>query len=176
MGYVSDWALTPKGETLTGIYNESDLLVVETIEQGLLHDLEPAELAAICSTLVFETRGPEGPPPPDMPTPNCQRVWKQLMRLWRQIRAEEEGRRLDLTREPDPGFARKAYDWTRGEPLEKVLGEDDAPGDFVRATKQLLDLLRQIGELTPPGPLSDALDEAVRGLTRGVVAYSPVDL
>lgn len=176
MGYVDEWALTRKGETLTGIYNEADLLVVETIERGLLNDLEAPEIAAICSTLVYETRGPEGPPPPDMPTGACQKVWRNLMKVWREIRAEEEGRRLDLTREPDPGFARKAYDWARGEPLDKVLGEDDAPGDFIRAIKQLLDLLRQIGEVSPPGPLTDAIDAAERGLMRGVVAYSPVDL
>lgn len=98
------------------------------------------------------------------------------MKVWRHIRAEEDGRRLDLTREPDPGFARKAYDWARGEPLERILGDEDAPGDFVRTVKQLLDLLRQIGEITPPGPLADAIDRAEDGLMRGVIAYSPVDL
>ncbi|HEU4481013.1 MAG TPA: DEAD/DEAH box helicase, partial [Actinomycetota bacterium] len=36
LDYVVDWTLTPKGETLTGIYNESDLLVVETVESGML--------------------------------------------------------------------------------------------------------------------------------------------
>lgn len=176
MDYVSDWSLTRKGETLTSIYNESDLLVVEVLERGLLDGLDAPEIASICSTLVFETRGPEGPPPPDLPTEGCLQVWRQLMRLYRQIRAEEEGRRLDLTREPDPGFARKAYLWSKGEALEQVLEEEDAPGDFVRNIKQLVDLLRQIEGITEPGDLGDRIREAIDGLHRGVVAYTSLEL
>src|SRR6185503_8451560 len=93
-------------------------------------------------------------PPADMPTAACRRTWSELMRLWRKIRAEEEGRQLDLTREPDPGFAPRAYRWASGDPLEDVLGEEDAPGDFVRSTKQLVDLLRQLEELSLPPELA----------------------
>ena len=114
LDYVTDWELSEKGELLTSVYNESDLLVIESLRTGFLNDLEPEELAAVCSTLVYETRGPEGPPPPDMPTPACQGVWRKLMQTWRRIRAEEEGRQLDLTREPDPGFASRAYRWASG--------------------------------------------------------------
>ncbi len=176
MDYVKDWTLTRKGETLTGIYNESDLLVVETVERGLLDGLDAPEIAALCSTLVYETRGPEGPPPPNLPTPETKRVWRELMDLFRQIRGWEQEQRLDLTREPDPGFASKAYDWARGEELGKVLDAEDAPGDFVRAVKQLLDLLRQISEIVPPGEVSDRLADAVHGLHRGVVSYTSLEI
>jgi ATP-dependent RNA helicase HelY len=176
MGYVDEWQLTDKGELLTSVYNESDLLVVEALEVGLFDDLEPAEIAAVCSTLVFETRGPDGPRSIDMPTRGCEHAWRTLMRMWRGIRAEEEGRQLDLTREPDPGFATKSYWWSDGRPLEQVLGDDDAPGDFVRSTKQLVDLLRQLSDISGSDPLSDKIDEAVAGLNRGVVAYSSLEL
>jgi hypothetical protein len=49
---------------------------------------------------------------------------------------------------------------------------DDAPGDFVRSVKQLVDLLRQLGEIVPPGALADHIEEAIGGLHRGIVAYS----
>jgi len=176
LGYVKDWELSPKGELLTSVYNESDLLVIESLQAGYLDDLEPAEIATICSTLVYETRGPEGPPPPDMPTPGCERVWRKLMQTWRKIRAEEEGRQLDLTREPDPGFAYKAYRWAEGAALEDVLGEEDAPGDFVRATKQLVDLLRQLEEIALPGELERKIGIAVDSLHRGIVAYSSLEV
>jgi ATP-dependent RNA helicase HelY len=176
MDYVAEWKLTTKGETLTGIYNESDLLVVEIVERGLLDPLDSAEIAAICSTLVYETRGPEGPPPPDLPTAETKQVWRALMRVWREIRAEEEGRRLDLTREPDAGFARRAYDWARGEPLDKVLGDEDAPGDFVRSVKQLLDLLRQLDQIVVSEALRSKLQEATHQLSRGVIAYTSLEL
>jgi ATP-dependent RNA helicase HelY len=111
-----------------------------------------------------------------MPTPACEKVWRRLTKLWRSIRAEEEGRRLDLTREPDPGFAMRAYLWASGRPLDKVMGEDDAPGDFVRSTKQLVDLLRQLEEIVPAGELSDRIHAAITGVHRGIVAYSSLEL
>ena len=176
LDYVKDWTLTRKGETLTRVYNESDLLVVESIERGLFAELKPAEIAAVCSTLIFETRGPETGVVHDMPTPAAGEVWRQLMRLWRSVRREEESRGLDLTREPDPGFARKAFRWASGSPLEKVLDEDDAPGDFVRTIKQLVDLLRQLEEIAPTQELADKVHETTRSLDRGVIAYSSVEI
>ncbi len=174
--YVKEWVLTRKGETLTRVYNESDLLVVESIERRLFEDLQPPELAAVCSTLVYETRGPDTGLIHDMPTVASGEVWRQLMKLWRQVRREEESRGLDLTREPDPGFARKAYRWASGAPLEKVLAEDDAPGDFVRSIKQLVDLLRQLEEIATTQDLADRTRSAIDSLNRGVIAYSAVEV
>ena len=176
LGYVRGSAITSKGEVLSRIYSEADLLVVEALESGLLDGLEPAELAAICSTLVYQTRGPEGPPPADMPTARTSDAWSALMGLWRGIRREEEERGLDLTREPDPGFATTAYLWASGRPLHQVLGDEDEPGDFVRSTKQLIDLLRQLLEIVPPGDLGDRIDATGDTLMRGVVAYSSLEV
>lgn len=138
--------------------------------------MPPAEIAAVCSTLVYETRGPETGVIHDMPTPEAAEVWRQLMKLWRHVRREEEARGLDLTREPDPGFARKAFRWASGSPLEKVLGEDDAPGDFVRSVKQLIDLLRQLEEIAPSQELAAKVTDAIGSLNRGVIAYSSLEI
>lgn len=176
MGYVDNWTLTAKGETLTSVYNEADLLVVEALEAGILDELKPAEIAAVCSTLVYETRGPEPSIQNDMPSKRCDTAWRGLIKMWRSIRAEEEGRGLDLTREPDPGFAMRAHAWASGRPLETVLGEDDAPGDFVRSTKQLVDLLRQLEEVAPSEDLLIKIREAISGVHRGIVAYSSLEV
>jgi ATP-dependent RNA helicase HelY len=177
MGYVSSWTLTPKGEVLTGIYNESDLLVVEALERELLTELDAAELAAVCSTLVYETRGPEtGDFVPQLPTPASKQAWRRLLKLWRSIHDEEESRGLGLTREPDPGFADRAYRWASGAPLERVISEDDPPGDFVRNVKQLVDLLRQLEEVGAGTPITLKVREAIAGLHRGVVAYSSLEI
>jgi ATP-dependent RNA helicase HelY len=170
--YVDEWKLTSKGDTLARVYNESDLLVVEALERHLLDDLQPAELAAVCSSLVYETRGPEAPVIDDLPTHASEEAWKSLMKLWRQIRKVEDTNGLELTREPDPGFAERAYAWASGAPLENVLGEGDAPGDFVRSTKQLVDLLRQLEEVAPSDELRAKVMDTVRAIHRGVVAYS----
>ncbi|HEX2058174.1 MAG TPA: DEAD/DEAH box helicase [Actinomycetota bacterium] len=176
LGYVDEWTLTDKGERLTRVYNESDLLVVEMLDRGLLAELEPAELAAVCSSLVYETRGPETETAVEMPTPRSRQVHGELMRLWKRIRRREDERALELTREPDPGFADKAFRWAAGWPLEDVLSEDDPAGDFVRAVKQLIDLLRQIEEVTGDEALRDVVTRAVDGLHRGVVAYSSLEI
>ena len=168
---VREWSLTPKGEILTSIYNESDLLVVEALERGILYGLDPAELAAVASSLVFEARGPEeivG----RMPTPGSRRAWGELLDLWRAIHEDEEKAGIELTREPDAGFAEIAHLWASGAPLDEVLGEEDAPGDFVRSTKQLIDLLRQAEEVVPSDDLAATIRSSIEALHRGVVAYS----
>jgi ATP-dependent RNA helicase HelY len=176
LDYVDGWMLTGRGERLTRVYNESDLLVVEAVERDLFSGLDAAELAAVCSSLVYEARGPDLGLVAEMPTRASDTVWKSLMKLWRQIRREEESRSLELTREPDPGFAERAHMWASGKPLEIVLEEDDAPGDFVRSVKQLIDLLRQLEEVAPSDELAECVSEAITNLSRGVVAYSSVAL
>lgn len=175
LGYVDGWALTQKGEILTRVYNESDLLVVEVLDQGLLEGLDGPELAAVCSTLVYEPRGPDVPVVTELPTEASGAVFRRVMTLWRQIRKEEDARSLELTREPDAGFAEKAYLWALGKPLEVVLEEDDRAGDFVRSTKQLIDLLRQIEEVAITSDLRDAVTFALEGINRGVIAYSSLE-
>jgi ATP-dependent RNA helicase HelY len=55
-----------------------------------------------------------------------------------------------------------------------VLGETElAPGDFVRWTKQVIDLLDQIGS-TGDGDLRGTAVAAIAALRRGVVNYSAV--
>ncbi len=55
-GYVDGWSLTEAGERLARLYHESDLLVAECAGQGLLDDLDPAELAGLVSVFTYEAR------------------------------------------------------------------------------------------------------------------------
>jgi ATP-dependent RNA helicase HelY len=168
-GYVRDFALTEKGWTLARIYNENDLLVAEALNRGWLSDLEPAELAALASTFVFESRGPfemAG----DLPTPASKRVYGKVVRLGETIRKREAG--LEMTRGTESGFADYAYRWCLGYPLEDLIDEDSPPGDFIRSCKQTIDLLRQIKTVSPDGSLAARVDEAIEGMNRGVVAYT----
>ena len=176
MGYVYRWQLTTKGELLTNVYNEADLLVVEALETDVFGELDPPELAAVLSSLVYETRGPDAPVRAEMPTAAAGAAYRDIVRLWKRIKREESERGVDLTREPDPGFAERAYRWARGRPLEDVLEPDDPPGDFVRSTKQLIDLCRQLEPLVVGSPLADKIGAAIDGLQRGVVAYSSLEI
>ena len=169
-GYVHDGTVTDKGTRLGRIYNESDLLVSEALETGVLADLEPPGIAATVSPVVYETR--IGVPKDDFPTGDVRRAFTTLMRLYRKIHDAEEHHRLELVREPDPGFCEQVYEWAAGKPLEEVLADGEmSAGDFVRSTKQVWDLLRQLAEVAPE-PLSERCRDAARAIYRGVVAYS----
>ncbi|CAN5703562.1 DEAD/DEAH box helicase [soil metagenome] len=174
--YVQGWELTYKGAMLARVYNESDLLVIEMLHAGVLDDLAPPEIAAVCSTLVYEARGADVPPPPPMPTRAAEVAWRAVKSLWRDIHRDEDEHGVDLTREPDPGFAPIAHDWAAGAALDEVLDEDQAAGDFVRSVKQLVDLLGQLEEVTESPALGKSLRAAIASLHRGVVAYSSLEV
>jgi ATP-dependent RNA helicase HelY len=90
--------------------------------------------------------------------------------LGERLRSEEEDLQLPRTRPPDAGFAEAAWRWARGQPLEHVLERAElAPGDFVRNTKQLVDLLRQIAVVAPGPDTATAARRAAVALQRGVV-------
>ena len=68
-GYVDGWQLTEAGEMLTRLYSETDLLLAESLREGLLDGLDAPSMAAVCSVFSYETarprpgRGPAGAVP-----------------------------------------------------------------------------------------------------------------
>ena len=66
------------------------------------------------------------------------------------------------------------YKWARGGRLADVLKEADmAAGDFVRWTKQTIDLLDQLS-VVADNPVARNARAAIDGVRRGIVAYSTV--
>jgi ATP-dependent RNA helicase HelY len=171
LGYVEGWSLTPKGSTLSHIYGDADVLVGEMLSQGFLEGLSPSECAAICSTMVYESRE-RVPSSGEMPTEATAHVLESLERAWRSVRRAEDSNHVQLCRELETGFASPVFHWAEGKPLEDVLTEVDmAPGDFVRTCKQLIDLLRQMEEVAGPTG-SSLVRQAREAVLRGVVAYT----
>ena len=81
---------------------------------------------------------------------------------------------MSFLRQPDLGFAWTAHAWARGTSLEKLVTPDLTAGDFVRAVRQLIDLLGQLAVADAGGELGSTARAAVDALRRGVVAYSSV--
>src|SRR5690606_6983534 len=128
------------------LFHESDLLIAEELESGLLDDLDPASLAGLVSCFTFEHRSPVPPPEPRYPSSRVRHRITELQSLAAELNADEERARLPRTLPPDPSFFALAHAWAAGETLEHVLDDEDlSGGDFVRNVKQLIDLLRQIG-------------------------------
>ena len=171
--YVDGWEVTPKGRRLTRIYGEGDLIVGEALDAGVFDGLDPPEVAALLSTVVYEARE-RHPLRGEMPTDLTGERYERLQRLWRQVRRAEDAHQVQLCRELEAGFAVPVYHWTAGRPLEEILEETDmAPGDFVRNCKQLIDLLRQVEEVADPA-VAELMRTARAGVLRGVVAYTGV--
>ncbi len=168
--------VTEHGARLARLYSESDLLAAECIRHGVWEGLTPPELAAVVSTLVFEARR-DSPGEPRLPAGGVPKAWQETAKIWTDLAEDERRHRLDRTREPDAGFAWPVYRWARGESLEKVLtaadanGQELSAGDFVRWSRQVVDLLDQIKTvLGRADPVGDAAAQAVKALRRGVVA------
>jgi ATP-dependent RNA helicase HelY len=178
-GYIDGWALTSAGELLTRLYTETDLLLAETLRQGLLDGLAPPDLAAVVSCFTYERRGPDShrAPPPQWPSREVAGRVRKIERIWRELSRNEDDAGLPETRAPDPGFAAVLHEWVAGEDLATVLADDDeiTGGDFVRHVKQCIDLLRQVAAIAPaPVATAASAREAADRCLRGVVAASSV--
>jgi ATP-dependent RNA helicase HelY len=182
-GYLSGTGDTAKvtqhGRRLARIYGESDLLVAECLRQELWRDLEPPELAAVVSSLVYETRR-DGGFEPNVPGGSISDALTATARLWTGLEEDERRVGVDRTRAPDAGFAWPVFRWARGEGLERVLtaaesaGQELSAGDFVRWCRQVIDLLDQIRTvLGADDPVGASASLAVKALRRGVVALGP---
>src|SRR5215468_1540237 len=147
LGYLDGDTVTPDGKRLARLYSELDLLAAECLRRGFWEGLNPAELAACVSVLSFESRQiPDDEPPARLPKGPVRDVLAAMTKTWGELDQLEKRSGLSFLRETDPGFVWAAYRWARGAKLEDVLDSVPGltPGDFVRSTKQLIDLLDQI--------------------------------
>ncbi len=177
LGYLGPGGdeVTDEGRHLMRLYSDMDLLAAESIRRNLWRDLDPAELAAVLSVLVFEARRVDDASP-RWPGGRARSVIEEMARLRRDLVELEREHHLDFLREPDAGFAWAAWRWALGDDLDDVLlGTDLAAGDFVRLVKQLIDLAGQVADAAGDSSLRRTARETVAALRRGVVAYSSLD-
>ena len=172
-GHLDGWALTPRGEQLVRIYHECDLLIAEALEEGLLDDLDPASTAGLTSSFVYEQRSSGPELEPWFPDRSVEDRAVRLVELAVEIAADERRLGLPATRTPDPAFFPLAHAWAAGDDLDHVLADEElSGGDFVRTVKQLIDLLRQLGDAASGPATSATARRAADAVHRGVVAAS----
>ena len=174
-------AVTDDGRLLARIYSESDLLVAECLRTDAWTGLQEAELAAVLSAVLYETRGGDGPGAPrneQVPTPRLRQALTRTRRLSAELRADEQRHRITLSREPDDGFVAAVYRWASSGDLVTALAASDnegagsplSPGDFVRWCRQVLDLLDQVRNAAPQPEMRVTAKRAIDAIRRGVVA------
>jgi len=166
LGYLDGWNLTQKGEALRRLYNELDLLLAEALHDGILDALDPAEFAAAVSLFTYETRGGDTPALPHASFVGA--LGERLEEILDRLIVVEDTHSLDEQRLPDPGLVDVIHGWASGHGLDDIFDDDDIrAGDFVRAARQVLDLLRQIRDSY--GAYRDVAQAAIVAIDRGIV-------
>jgi len=137
--------------------------------------LGPAELAAVVSAVIFESRR-EGDTVEGGGPGALRHALDETVRVWRELRADEIRHKLPPTREPDLGFAAAIFHWASDNSLVEALiaagdqGRALSAGDFVRWCRQVIDLLEQVRSTSPDPEVGKAAGRAVAAIRRGVVA------
>lgn len=165
--------LTPAGATMKRIYGERDLLVAESLRTGIWTSLDAPSLAALACCLVYEPRRDEGGDRA-LPRGAFRTALSDTQQLWAVLDDLERDHRLPGSEPVAAGLAQAMHSWARGAALDRVLAEADlAAGDFVRWTKQTIDLLDQLSIVADP-PVATTARHALDAVRRGIVAYSAV--
>ena len=96
-----------------------------------------------------------------------------MVGVWNDLHERELDLGLEPMREPDLGFCWASHRWASGHSLSSIVrGTEMTVGDFVRSMKQIIDLLRQLGNASRD--LSPVVEEALKRVDRGVVTYAGV--
>ena len=172
-GFVDEWSLTQRGQMLSHIFHESDLLIANCVSEGIFDGLSAPNMAAMASVFVFQARGGEESIATHFPNHELKTRWKSAAKLSQRLAVAETNHGLVVHRGPEAGFRGAALDWASGTPLVDVLEEDElTAGDFVRTIKQLIDLLRQLSTVLFEEADRNAASAAAEMCFRGVVAAS----
>jgi ATP-dependent RNA helicase HelY len=167
--------LSPSGLMLRRIYADRDLLVAESLRRGLWDQLDPAGLAAMACALVFEPRREEGMIDERyLPRGSFRQALHETQDLWSRLDDLERDSKLPGSNPLAVGLSLAMWKWARAGSLVDVLDEAEmAAGDFVRWTKQTVDLLDQLS-MVADDPVGRTARQAIDAIRRGIVAYSSV--
>jgi ATP-dependent RNA helicase HelY len=167
--------LSESGRILRRIYGERDLLVAESLRRGLWEDLDAPSLAAMACALVFEPRRDEGMTDERyLPRGPFRHALSDTQDLWSRLDDLERDNKLPGSEPLAVGLSLAMWKWARGASLSEVLSEAEmAAGDFVRWTKQTIDLLDQLSVIGD-GNVGRTARQAMDAIRRGIVAYSSV--
>lgn len=156
----------PWGAVLRRIYGDRDLLIAECVRRDAWAGIDAAGLAALCCALTYEPRRDDDGDP-RVPGGVFPRVFEATLDVWVEIDDLAESHRLPQTEPPHPGLALAMHAWATGGTLERVLEISWASaGDFVRWSKQTIDLLDQLAQASEAGVAAELEIERLRAFAK----------
>src|SRR5262249_24761563 len=108
--------LLPKGRLIASLRHDNELMVADLVWRGALIDLNVAETAALCSTLIEEARSRE----PMIARgflkkqPRLRRRFEQIAAAADAIDKAQRARRLGMSTAVHAGFMPAVYRWASG--------------------------------------------------------------
>ncbi len=168
LGYIQGGEITQSGKLLAKIYGETDLLIAESIREGIFSELSSVDLVSVISAFVYESRSEENS---KIPRGEIAEALAKIGKIYGRVFTLENDHNLEPMRAPDFGFCWPAKSWASGQSLTSVLKDSDLTvGDFVRNMKQIVDLLRQLRSAVPD--IQPIIEDALKRIDRGVIIYA----
>ena len=179
LGYVEGegeaMTVTEQGAWFRRLYSEKDLVLAECLRRGVWTALDAAGLAAVVSSVLYESRSDDdasAPRIPGGPDGRLARAVEQTTAISRELESVEREHSLSPAGPIDLGLVRPIHQWADGASLETVLaGTELAAGAFFRWSKQVIDLLDQLSLAAPTPALRTTARRAITAVRRGIVAH-----
>ncbi|MCD4549426.1 DEAD/DEAH box helicase [Schaalia sp. lx-260] len=174
MGFLREDHVSEFGQQLTHIFGEHDLVIVEALRTGVFRGLDYAQLAAVASCFVYESRGDEDSAPalPQGIEPLLAEAWDSACRVLARVNEIETEVGAHVSPPLHPGLMAATAAWARGASLTVALSECEVQGgDFVRWMRQVMDVLDQLRRVADED-VAEVMLQARQALAHGVVAWS----
>lgn len=150
LGYVdSNDTVCIKGRVACETNTCEELIVTEMVFEGLLNDLEPPEIVAVLSALIFQERKDEDfdVEVPEQIVDCCNKMKKIAINLGELQRSKglniDPGEYCDETLKF--GLVHVVYEWALGVPFQKICELTDVQeGSIVRTITRLDELCREV--------------------------------
>ena len=177
-GAVQDAKLLAKGQLISGLRHDNELLVAEIVDRGILGDTTLAEAATLCSGLIEEARSGDAAVARLFlkKRPKLKRKLQEMESVANTVLEVQRRHGLPMPVSVSTGFMPSVFRWASGEDdwaaiVEESFGGHE--GDLIRAMRRLIDVLRQLGEAPEVEPaLAGLLARAARVIDRGIVLES----
>lgn len=177
-GAVQNAKLLAKGQLISGLRHDNELLVAEVVDRGILADTTLAEAATLCSGLIEESRSGDAAVARLFlkKRPKLKRKLQEMESVANTVLEVQRRHQLPMPVSVSTGFMPSVFRWASGEDdwgaiVEESFGGHE--GDLIRAMRRLIDVLRQLAESPEVEPaLAGLLGRAARVIDRGIVLES----
>ncbi|XP_003705432.2 superkiller complex helicase subunit twister [Megachile rotundata] len=169
LGYINEnETVALKGRVALQM-GSNELLITELILKNVLTVLQPAEIAALLSSVIFQQRTDATPEL----TPDLEKSCEVLKETYAELETLEQHYQLSTLQPLNFGLVEVVYDWAKAKSFAEIMEKTDVQeGIIVRCIQQLSETLRDVknAAVTIGDPvLKEKMEEACTAIKRDIV-------